>query len=97
MIGRVDFENDVPNPVLPAPTAVNPISYANTIVPMTDFIDSCVAGDDPFFIWYAPFLPHSPLPLSLPPSTSPPPRSHSLPHSLFQGFSSESVFLNNMS
>lgn len=60
MIGRVDYVNDIPDPVLPAPTAVNPISYANTIVPMTDFIDDCVASDDPFFIWYAPFLPHSP-------------------------------------
>ena len=26
--------------------------------PITDFIDA--AGDTPFFIWYAPFLPHSP-------------------------------------
>ena len=53
MIGRVDYVNDIPNPA-------HPINYANTIVPATDFIDSCVAGDDPFFMWYAPFLPHSP-------------------------------------
>jgi len=26
--------------------------------PVTDFIDS--AGDQPFFVWYAPFLPHTP-------------------------------------
>jgi arylsulfatase A-like enzyme len=26
--------------------------------PIYDFIDDC--GDDPFFIWYAPFLPHTP-------------------------------------
>jgi len=28
--------------------------------PVTDFIDSAVAADKPFFIWYAPFLPHTP-------------------------------------
>jgi len=29
-----------------------------TMQPIEDFIDDC--GDTPFFIWYAPFLPHSP-------------------------------------
>lgn len=29
-----------------------------TMQPMEDFLDS--TGDDPFFIWYAPFLPHTP-------------------------------------
>lgn len=53
MIGRVDYVNDIPDPA-------HPIPYANTIVPMTDFIDDCVSNDDPFFIWYAPFLPHTP-------------------------------------
>ncbi|MFC7335958.1 sulfatase [Haloferula chungangensis] len=53
MIGRVDYINDIQNPA-------HPINYADTIVPLTDFIDDCVANDDPFFAWYAPFLPHTP-------------------------------------
>ena len=28
--------------------------------PVTDFIDESVAADKPFFVWYAPFLPHTP-------------------------------------
>jgi len=28
--------------------------------PVLDFIDRCVADNQPFFTWYAPFLPHSP-------------------------------------
>jgi arylsulfatase A-like enzyme len=28
--------------------------------PVTDFIDHAVAEEKPFFIWYAPFLPHTP-------------------------------------
>ena len=28
------------------------------MAPVFDFIDS--AGDSPFFVWYAPFLPHTP-------------------------------------
>ncbi|MCH9653430.1 MAG: sulfatase [Planctomycetes bacterium] len=28
--------------------------------PVTDFIDTAVAADKPFFLWYAPFLPHTP-------------------------------------
>jgi len=60
LFGRVDYVNDIPDPDLPAPGVANPISYANTIVPATDFIDSCVASDEPFFLWYAPFLPHDP-------------------------------------
>ena len=28
--------------------------------PVTDFIDETVAADQPFFVWYAPFLPHTP-------------------------------------
>ena len=28
--------------------------------PVTNFIDETVAADQPFFVWYAPFLPHTP-------------------------------------
>jgi uncharacterized sulfatase len=28
--------------------------------PVFDFIDTAVAADKPFFVWYAPFLPHTP-------------------------------------
>lgn len=28
--------------------------------PIKNFIDGAVADDDPFFVWYAPFLPHTP-------------------------------------
>ena len=28
--------------------------------PVTDFIDMAVAEEKPFFVWYAPFLPHTP-------------------------------------
>lgn len=28
--------------------------------PVTDFIDKTVASNQPFFLWYAPFLPHTP-------------------------------------
>jgi arylsulfatase A-like enzyme len=28
--------------------------------PVTDFIDTAVAADKPFLVWYAPFLPHTP-------------------------------------
>lgn len=28
--------------------------------PVTDFIDTAVAEEKPFFLWYAPFLPHTP-------------------------------------
>jgi arylsulfatase A-like enzyme len=28
--------------------------------PVTDFIDLAVAQENPFFVWYAPFLPHTP-------------------------------------
>ena len=28
--------------------------------PVTDFLDQAVEGQKPFFLWYAPFLPHSP-------------------------------------
>lgn len=31
-----------------------------TMKPVTQFIDSAVRQDNPFFLWYAPFLPHSP-------------------------------------
>ncbi|MEM7310313.1 MAG: sulfatase-like hydrolase/transferase [Planctomycetota bacterium] len=31
-----------------------------TLGPALDFIDSCVDGETPFFLWYAPFLPHRP-------------------------------------
>ncbi len=29
-----------------------------TMAPITEFLDAC--GDEPFFLWYAPFLPHTP-------------------------------------
>lgn len=32
----------------------------NTMKPLFDFIDEAVADETPFFIWYAPFLPHTP-------------------------------------
>ena len=53
MIGRVDYVNDIANPA-------HPIPYANTIQTATDFMDTQVAADQPFFLWYAPFLPHTP-------------------------------------
>lgn len=53
LIGRVDFVTDNPTPVAP-------INYANSLVPLTDFIDTQVAADRPFFVWYAPELPHDP-------------------------------------
>jgi arylsulfatase A-like enzyme len=28
--------------------------------PILDFVDASVKADEPFFVWYAPFLPHSP-------------------------------------
>ncbi|WP_407699790.1 sulfatase-like hydrolase/transferase [Stieleria sedimenti] len=30
------------------------------MTPVTDFIDLAVAQEKPFFVWYAPFLPHTP-------------------------------------
>ncbi|MEM0898091.1 MAG: sulfatase [Verrucomicrobiota bacterium] len=30
------------------------------MAPVTEFIDMCVDGKNPFFVWYAPFLPHTP-------------------------------------
>lgn|GEM_PF-235621 len=53
MLGRVDYVNQVANPA-------HPIHYANTIVPATDFINAQVAARQPFFLWYAPMLPHDP-------------------------------------
>ena len=53
MVGRVDYVNQVQSPAYP-------INYANTIVPVTDFIDAQVAAHQPFFLWYAPMLPHGP-------------------------------------
>ena len=32
----------------------------DTMKPVTDFIDQSIAKAEPFFIWYAPFLPHTP-------------------------------------
>lgn len=32
----------------------------NGMTPVTDFIDHAVAEKKPFFVWYAPFLPHTP-------------------------------------
>ena len=53
MSGRVDYVNDVAAPA-------DPIPYANTIQTATTFIDAQVTADQPFFLWYAPFLPHTP-------------------------------------
>jgi uncharacterized sulfatase len=52
MTGRVDYVTDVAAP--------DPINYANTVETVTDFIDAQVTSDEPFFLWYAPFLPHTP-------------------------------------
>ena len=30
------------------------------LAPITEFIDEALAAEDPFFLWYAPFLPHTP-------------------------------------
>lgn len=32
----------------------------NGMEPVTEFVDEAVAADKPFFLWYAPFLPHTP-------------------------------------
>ncbi|MEM9942109.1 MAG: sulfatase [Planctomycetota bacterium] len=32
----------------------------NGIQPVTDFIDQAVSDENPFLVWYAPFLPHTP-------------------------------------
>ncbi|MCH2103679.1 MAG: sulfatase-like hydrolase/transferase [Planctomycetes bacterium] len=32
----------------------------DTMLPAFDFIDACSEAGDPFFLWYAPFLPHRP-------------------------------------
>jgi|GEM_PF-312023 len=53
MTGRVDYVNDIPAPA-------HPIPYANTVQTVTDFIDAQVMAGKPFYIWYAPFLPHTP-------------------------------------
>jgi uncharacterized sulfatase len=53
MTGRVDYLNDIQAPS-------HPIPYANTVQTVTDFINTQVAADQPFFLWYAPFLPHDP-------------------------------------
>jgi arylsulfatase A-like enzyme len=53
MTGRVDYVNDIAAPA-------DPIPYANTIETVTDFIDAQVTAEQPFFLWYAPFLPHTP-------------------------------------
>jgi len=60
MAGRVDYINDIQSPEHWDEVNQERINYANTIVTLTDFIDDCVANDDPFFAWYAPFLPHTP-------------------------------------
>jgi arylsulfatase A-like enzyme len=53
MTGRVDYVNDIQAPA-------HPIPFANTVQTVTDFINTQVAADQPFFLWYAPFLPHNP-------------------------------------
>lgn len=53
MTGRVDYVNGIAAPA-------HPIPYANTIKTATDFINTEVAADRPFFLWYSPYLPHDP-------------------------------------
>ncbi len=53
MTGRVDYVNGVAAPA-------HPIPYANTVKTATDFIDTQVTANQPFFLWYAPYLPHDP-------------------------------------
>jgi uncharacterized sulfatase len=53
MTGRVDYVNGIAAPA-------HPIPYANTIKTATDFINTQVAADQPFFLWYSPYLPHDP-------------------------------------
>jgi arylsulfatase A-like enzyme len=53
MTGRVDYVNDIAAPA-------HPIPYANTIQTVTQFINTQVAAEQPFFLWYAPYLPHNP-------------------------------------
>jgi arylsulfatase A-like enzyme len=53
MTGRVDYVNDIAAPA-------HPIPYANTVQTVTQFINTQVAAEQPFFLWYAPFLPHNP-------------------------------------
>lgn len=60
MAGRVDYVNNIEHPEHWDDVNQKRINYPNTIVTLTDFIDDCVKNDDPFFAWYAPFLPHFP-------------------------------------
>ena len=53
MTGRVDYVNDIQAPA-------HPIPYENTVVTVTDFISDQVDAEQPFMVWYAPFLPHTP-------------------------------------
>jgi uncharacterized sulfatase len=53
MAGRVDYVNDAAAPA-------HPIPYSNTVETVTDFIDAQMTAGTPFFLWYAPFLPHTP-------------------------------------
>lgn len=53
MTGRVNYVNGVQSPA-------HPIPYPNTVKTVTDFINTQVAAEQPFFLWYAPFLPHTP-------------------------------------
>jgi arylsulfatase A-like enzyme len=53
MTGRVDYVNDIAAPS-------HPIPYANTVQTVTNFINTQVAANQSFFLWYAPFLPHNP-------------------------------------
>lgn len=53
MTGRVDYVNGIAAPA-------HPIPYANTVKTATDFISTQVAAEQPFFLWYAPYLPHDP-------------------------------------
>lgn len=43
-----------------APRASEGTDIAGSMKPVFDFIDMAVERDKPFFVWYAPFLPHTP-------------------------------------
>lgn len=55
IVGRVDYTTDAYAEPPPAP-----LPPLNTLQPVTDFIDTQVAAGQPFFVWYAPMLPHTP-------------------------------------
>lgn len=43
-----------------APRASEGTDIPGSMKPVTDFMDMAIAKEKPFFLWYAPFLPHTP-------------------------------------